>query len=46
MNILFTGLPGSGKSTISEIVSKSINKELIDIDSIIIKDIKNHKIKW
>lgn len=40
MNILFTGLPGSGKSTISEIVSKSINKELIDIDSIIIKDIK------
>lgn len=32
MNILFVGLPGSGKSTIARIVAKELGKPFIDID--------------
>ncbi len=32
MNILFVGMPGAGKSTISSLLSKKINKSCIEID--------------
>lgn len=34
-NIVLTGMPGSGKSTIGKILSKKLNKELIDTDTVI-----------
>ena len=39
MNILFVGMPGSGKSTISSLLSKKINKSCIEIDEHIEKKI-------
>ena len=38
-NIIFIGLPGSGKSSISEEVTKLLDMELIDLDKILIKEI-------
>jgi len=37
MNIVFIGMPGSGKSTVSSIVAENKNKTLIEIDSVIIE---------
>ena len=38
-NVIFIGLPGSGKSYISEKVSKLLDMELIDLDNILINEI-------
>jgi len=35
MNILFVGMPGAGKSTISSLLSKKMNKSCIEIDEYI-----------
>lgn len=35
MNILFIGMPGAGKSTLSHLLAKKINKSHIEIDDII-----------
>ncbi len=39
MNILFIGLPGAGKSTISKLYSKKVNKTIIEVDELLEKKI-------
>ena len=38
MNIIITGMTGSGKSTIGKMLSKRLNLEFIDLDSYIEKN--------
>lgn len=35
MNVVFIGMPGSGKTTIGKIVAEKLNKKFYDLDSII-----------
>ena len=44
LNIVLIGMPSCGKTTISNILSKKLNKELFDTDSLIVKNI-NMEIK-
>jgi shikimate kinase len=40
MNIILIGMPGSGKSTISKLLSSQLNMKYIDIDQLIIQKIE------
>lgn len=35
-NIVFIGMPGSGKSTVSALVAKSLNRKLFEVDQLIV----------
>ncbi len=37
LNVVLTGMPGSGKSTVGRILSENFNKEFVDTDDLIIK---------
>ena len=37
-NIVLTGMPGSGKSTVGRLIAATLNRDFIDTDDIIVKD--------
>lgn len=38
LNIVFVGMPGCGKTTISNIIANELNRELLDTDDMIVED--------
>jgi len=40
MNIILTGMRGAGKSTVGKILSKKLNKDFIDLDTLLEKKLK------
>ena len=41
MNLILIGMPGSGKSTISKLLSNKLNMKYVDVDELIIEKIKS-----
>ncbi len=37
VNIVFVGMPGSGKSTLSELISKKLGRDVLDTDAMIVE---------